>query len=1247
MVQFTKVDDSTIYTASSNSNGNGWWAWVLTEKGSGTRADPPDGPLALSEAVDWSGSGWSTSFVYILADGPLILENTEEFTKRIADILAPIGGDGAIFFLPTGIVNQIARDVGKVFPLSRSTGELVILGPPPVNLTGVRGVHASFATGAVLSVPPKASEKYILVTPTGPHNAIELAGPWAPDAAEPDEDAAELYFEGEANGAFRFDLLLLEPDLTRKTDMGFQVIIPDPSANNSDENGPTEQLSAYLPLAEYDEISRVFVGFTGQVNPVNPNNLAEGVSQSTFFFTGQSVGATSETTVFPSYYRTNFGKHVMLRPDPQGKQPARMVFNLGVGDTILQHGFRFSPVGDFAIRIDDTILPETPHMLLCGLSGTETVAVVPEVDGSQKGERIRFVMNQAANVPVFPLKAVSPIGTPLDPKAMLMDKQFMTSWATFVPPPDGPVRKAHYSAAPKGAELFGANTSTVTGLLGPEDPGVGLHEDGNIYFPMFPMAGFKDGSGQQDMTSEQLQGASRQIISPTRKTQINAGNKVLSASAASSLQLPTAASAQDRVPTTTPTGFITRYDGSNGTFGQLLLSQVQNKEGSITRQMGFTGLGDDLQSAFQTNDQFLVICNNKDDRLGGTPPEGLKTFMPPSSEDIFDESYFFNGVDIGKWSFVSPTGTNNNYGDYRNVILVKGVKGKIFDPDPVTGAATENSLVRSPDKWTMKEVFAAPAPPDMSQLVSLSNWLADYCKDAYDRRDNEYFRKFSKIITDENWTGVLILKAGITSIPKELTGILSGVENFDDFYAHHLGIEIGQIDPVEVQQKDSSSMFGLVYYVDPSYDDAELAHTIAPSNLDAPFDFKLLTLKALFENSTIKKFESLAQVVLNSVMGATVSEMIDVKPEGRETNPNNAVLLEGGVQKNGDTTIYSLASKWPNQYILKNNVLTSVEIDTAQMSTRDDGSTSGKIVSWIGMTGFMNFSVIPSPTGDDPLPDFDLFSFGPEKDEDGGDKTPLRRGLNFNNMGLRITSPSDPDKDPTPALLELVEDEMGFNTQGSHAREQSLYRGFQLELLDLMSGNANPGDGGDKSDPVGLGFLPAITQYNLRGVTGGEGGWHGLHFKLNLGTPGALAGKINLDSSMLLAWADDSGADPDDDALNASVGIDLPGAGSGGDLFSLQTVIKLSVGIMQLMYTEPQLEKDEQGGYLLVLNEIALKLLGLLKIPPSGNTAFMLFGNQKATDSTGLGWFAIYNKAKEAEKAKAASALPERVGGRK
>ena len=419
------------------------------------------------------------------------------------------------------------------------------------------------------------------------------------------------------------------------------------------------------------------------------------------------------------------------------------------------------------------------------------------------------------------------------------------------------------------------------------------------------------------------------------------------------------------------------------------------------------------------------------------------------------------------------------------------------------------------------------------------------------------------------------------------------------FAAHHIGVELSQIDGKTVTQTDSSSLFGLIYYLDPDYKDEPQAHAIPPQDADATYEFRLLTLKALFQNTAVQRFESVAQVVVNELFGDRVDSMV---ADQGQANIYNAVLLQGGFQTNGGAPVYSLASVQPALFSLRNNVLTGVEIASAALSTRDDG-TGGSAVSWLAMSGFMQFAVLKDE--EEEQPPFDLFSFGAD-----GDEPVAGLGLCFSGLGLRIAFPLGGGA-AGPTVITMLENELSFNLAASHSRKQGLYRDFQLELNGLLSGAAD-------STPAAKGFLAVATSYGLQGVA--ERNWHGLSLRVNLGTLGALASKVNLNTTLLLAWADDSGAADGDAGYQAHVGMALPGAGPGGELFSLQTVVKLSIGAIRLLYNA------EQQGYLLLLNEIALKFLGLLRIPPNGATSFFLFGNPDADTPTGLGWYAIYNQ---------------------
>jgi hypothetical protein len=87
------------------------------------------------------------------------------------------------------------------------------------------------------------------------------------------------------------------------------------------------------------------------------------------------------------------------------------------------------------------------------------------------------------------------------------------------------------------------------------------------------------------------------------------------------------------------------------------------------------------------------------------------------------------------------------------------------------------------------------------------------------------------------------------------------------------------------------------------------------------------------------------------------------------------------------------------------------------------------------------------------------------------------------------------------------------------------------------------------------------------------------------------------------------------------VGIKLLGTASNAKLLSIQGVLKLTIDKLSLQYVV------DQQSYLLTLSNIALKLLGILKLPPGGNTNFLLFGNPNpGATAKSLGWYAAYNK---------------------
>jgi hypothetical protein len=91
-------------------------------------------------------------------------------------------------------------------------------------------------------------------------------------------------------------------------------------------------------------------------------------------------------------------------------------------------------------------------------------------------------------------------------------------------------------------------------------------------------------------------------------------------------------------------------------------------------------------------------------------------------------------------------------------------------------------------------------------------------------------------------------------------------------------------------------------------------------------------------------------------------------------------------------------------------------------------------------------------------------------------------------------------------------------------------------------------------------------------------------------------------------------------SYQAAVGLRLPGSGGGAKILSLQSVLKLSVGQIWLRYD------TGKEACLLLLGEIALKIFGLVSLPP-GSTLVYLYGDPEGGGSpSGLGWYAMYRR---------------------
>jgi hypothetical protein len=196
-----------------------------------------------------------------------------------------------------------------------------------------------------------------------------------------------------------------------------------------------------------------------------------------------------------------------------------------------------------------------------------------------------------------------------------------------------------------------------------------------------------------------------------------------------------------------------------------------------------------------------------------------------------------------------------------------------------------------------------------------------------------------------------------------------------------------------------------------------------------------------------------------------------------------------------------------------------------------------------------------------------------------------------------------------------------FDLSRSTSRPGSLYQAFGLRLKDLLHGEAT-------NDPSAQDYLSVPTGAPLSGVAGKR--WYALEFQLDLGTIGALAGDVGLSAGLIAAWSPGPVRDRSSTTVvpyDAMAGLRLPGVTSKSRGLTVQSVLKLSVGDLRLTY-EPAPPSTSRY-WVLWLDDIALKFLGLLKIPPHGAVGFACFGGPDADgDPRGIGWYAVYNQDK-------------------
>lgn len=931
-----------------------------------------------------------------------------------------------------------------------------------------------------------------------------------------------------------------------------------------------------------------YIGAVDPLDPVNHSATTVDTAQGQLRTLLALVPGSGLPPRMASYMRTAQNQSLSLVPITSGDVASGPAPNSGAlvfeyATPVTGGPLYMTFAGDFGLALPDgaSAPASGSSALLCGLFGSETMSFRP-YSSSGPFDPLRFIPANAAYAPVFPFADASlnnPGSGSLDVRLV---PAYRTSWAMLINGSSGDVR---YMAQPESSPLFvptGSSAADGTSLLDPYMAGTKLPAEPGFAVPMVPYTGVNPagGFGQGDLVTFESQ-----ILSPTRKGRIAEGVAV-------TLGAEKQARRSNLVATAAPTSAATPQgllaDVVEGSIGAdyvkvTLANSPQSAGGSP--EMAFLNLGLPLQNLFQTNQLFAVIVD----------PTHLGEMVDLAPQPVpSDPAFFENTVTIADWTMEANVGNGVMATDYRNVMIFK------------FGDGTVAERVANPNKWVQAEQFSlAPGGGDPSlSLTGLSSWLQGFIAEAVMEatvRKNDLYMNFAAIVTDPNWNGVLVLRADVGRFPDQIKGLTAGID-VTQFEAHHFGVTVSRVtvDGGTVTLDGPSSMFGLIDYQLPLYRQsaASGANPDLPLMIpaDGAYGFTVLQLQALFKNTALVDFRSRVQLTINDLFGSKVTATY--APGGESVS--NGVVLKGSYQTQGTTSTYVFEQSSTTVFLLDSNVFNAVALDRVQFNTLtpDTGGDDPSVVSRFLIWGTFDFVEMTDPDGNP----FDLFSFGTPS---GTPVTDRRRGLVFSNLQITMTSPVDT---PNAAAFAFNATGLAFNPSVSTVRAGSLFPTFALQLDSFIASN------GEKR-PSEMGYLAVGAKVSLAAIAGP---WFGVVYKVTMGTPGALVSGAGFESRLLLAWSPQSKSTARQ--IAAFAGLQLPGAAPGAKLLSLQGVLKVSVGSIQLTYDT--VVGSTAKAFNLRLSNVGLKFLGIVKLPPSATINFFLFGDPGGTGS--LGWYAAY-----------------------
>ncbi len=1162
MTTFEQLFSSSLYQAQPQTGDAGWCGYVLNPAG---KAQPPASGVSLQTLFSTKNYYPYGIFLFSAA-APAVVDTRSAgaFADQVVDYLAkkygssgPFSNYALVWLADTAQLNDSTVTVitlslstffSVVQPLSYNPSQNLELSIPASSPCALNGDLFNFfntdPNQPTLSMNSQFGALYrnpvqnIYVPVSGPLTGC-LVFPLQVTSVDynfPATNATLRYFYGSPNNpAVSFNYPLF------------------------DSGQSQHALAYYMSLDPNDPLNanaRLRTFMVPMTDPTTPTILPSAFSTDS----GRQLGLSSALS-FDDYPNTS-----VIRMPVTTTGMFVYVDNQGPGSR--GNAYDLVPQGQFSMQLWNVPAPPdgTVLKLLGGLSGIETFSFRP-ASGSYTGDVLTFSPGSNAYAPAY----VPPSGGATQSGAAQLTNAYTTAWIG-ISNGAGVTTGNVYHSQPTGASLYaggcGVNTAAPS-LLGFYEPVAATLEYGSpvVPVPMVPYGLLPATINARDASDFELK-----VLSTNRKAaleptvQATAGKRT----AAGNNPLHGDLSSGATIASTSPQGFVVQVDTTTNQWVQLALAS-NTTGGGTPVVMQFSNLTPALQSAFQTNQQFLVISWNKPITPGGTD------YVLYGADG--DAGNFQKEMQIDGWNFVADVPTRDPHGVFTNVLIFKFCEGALLD------------RVGDTSTWTSPGLFNNTENNNLSRLQT---WVTDYCNTAiskYQGGDMNY-GSFAAKVQQPDWNGILLLACDldVNNFPPELQGLLAGI-NQAGFYGHHFGINVNHVSVDgnnTLQMKPVSSLFGLINYTDPVFGayNENTAEYLANAPVAAgDYNYSVLSLKVLFNNSVIQNFSSLVKLSINSLFGCKV----------KAVSNTNVVIFKGAYENQNGTPNYTFNETSDNLLPLESNVLNGVEIVKASFVTVQPQGANGSTMVQVlfSFWGFLNFA----------QQSFDLFSFGSAQ-RNGENQFISGDGLAYANLTIAMRFALETS---TVQLFTFDVSQMAFDLGQSNWREDGLYGHFPLQPTGILTGD------GDKQ-PSAQGYLPLPVP----GVAGSNpsGTWYGLVFNLNLGTMGDLTNALGFSSTLLLVWT--TGANAQTGAM-----LHLPGMSPQAKTLSLQGVLKLDIGNMQL-----QAAQNQQGGnpvaYLLSLNQITLKFLSL-SFPPSGAVDFYLFGNPDANaQPSSLGWYLGY-----------------------